>query len=87
MSPRRVGDLWYANEPLPPALPEETRDWAEALMTELDLEVDRLWRAAQELADPDDHSEWAVELAVDRDACDAAGRALLSLRRIGEVGA
>lgn len=38
MNERRVADFWYAREPLPPQVPEETRQWAEALMRELDAE-------------------------------------------------
>lgn len=32
---RRIGDIWYAQEDLPDCLPEESRQWAEQVMSEL----------------------------------------------------
>ncbi len=44
------------------------------------------WRVRQVLDDPAGHRDWAITAAVDLDACDALGRAVVRVESVGPIG-
>ena len=46
---RRVGDIWYLGEDLPDCLPEESREWADGIIAELNASLEIIEAGASDL--------------------------------------